>query len=231
MSSGTYIAYSGAVAAQAQLDVVANNVANVSTSGYRRDQTLFDTILAGVPFAGAGQAQIDLSPGTHQLTKNPLNAAIDGKGFFVVQDESGTELYTRRGDFRLNAARELTLPNGMVVMGKGGALAIPQGTTPQLMNDGTLMTEHGPIGQLRIVEFADPAGLSKMGASLIAASPEAGLTDVSNPRVAAGFVEASNVSLAAEMVALLEATRAFEAALKSLKVTDEMTGSLIQANS
>jgi flagellar basal-body rod protein FlgF len=230
MPTGIYIAYTGATSAQAQLDVIANNVANASTAGYRRDQALFGTVLgAAMPFAQAESGQIDLAPGTHQLTKNPLNAAIGGDGFFVVQDAEGNELFTRRGDFRLNAEGQLVLPNGLPVLGQSGALAIPAGSRAELRGDGTLATENGPIGRLRIVRFAEPAELRKVGGSLIAAGPNAGLEEVDNPPINVGFVEGSNVNLAAEMVALIQATRSFEASMKSLRINDELTQKLIQA--
>jgi len=230
MPTGIYIAYTGAISAQAQLDVIANNVANASTAGYRRDQALFDTVLgAAMPFAQAESGQIDLAPGTHQLTKNPLNAAIGGDGFFVVQDAEGNELFTRRGDFRLNAEGQLVLPNGLPVLGQSGALAIPPGSRAELRGDGTLATENGPIGRLRIVRFAEPAELRKVGGSLIAAGPNAGLEELDNPPIHVGFVEGSNVNLSAEMVALIQATRSFEASMKSLRINDELTQKLIQA--
>lgn len=229
MPSGIYIAYTGAVAAQSELDVIANNVANVGTSGYRRDHAVFDTVLAAaMPYARIQPGQIDLSPGTHQPTNSPLHAAIDGDGFFVIQDAQGNEFYTRRGDFRLNAAGELVLPNGLPVQGQGGPLAVPPGARAELRADGTLTTENGPIGRLRIVRFADPAGLSKHGRSLIAASPEAGQEEVDNPRIAVGFVEASNVNLSQEMVGLIIATRAFESIMQSLRANDQLTQQLIQ---
>ncbi|MCH6560943.1 MAG: flagellar hook basal-body protein [Myxococcales bacterium] len=229
MPSGIYIAYTGAVAAQSELDVIANNVANVGTSGYRRDHAVFDTVLAAaMPYARIQPGQIDFSPGTHQPTNSPLHAAIDGDGFFVVQDAQGNEFYTRRGDFRLNAAGELVLPNGLPVQGQGGPLAVPPGARAELRADGTLTTQNGPIGRLRIVRFADPAGLSKHGRSLIAASPEAGQEEVDNPRIAVGFVEASNVNLSQEMVGLIIATRAFESIMQSLRANDQLTQQLIQ---
>ena len=191
-SDATYVGFSGVDAAQQRLEIIANNVANSSTAGYRRDQTIFDTVLGGkMPFAHVAGTQLDLSPGSHQMTKNPLNAAIDGKGFFVVQDADGNEAYTRRGDFELNAQKELVLPNGMRVMGKGGTISVPAGTHPVIQNDGSITTEHGRIGQLRIVEFEDPSQLAKAGGSLITAGPDAGLQDVPYGRVAGGFVEMS----------------------------------------
>ena len=229
MPSGIYIAYTGAVAAQSDVDIIANNVANVGTSGYRRDQGVFDTVLgAAMPYARIQPGQIDLSPGPHQPTNNSLHAAIDGDGFFVVQDAQGNELYTRRGDFRLNAAGQLVLPNGLPVLGQSGPLAVPPGSQAELRGDGTLTTQDGPVGRLRLVRFTDPAGLSKRGESLIAAAPEAGLVDVEKPGVAVGFVEGSNVNLQAEMVGLIIATRAFESIIESLRANDQLTQELIQ---
>ena len=162
------------------------------------------------------------------LTRSPLNAAIDGEGFFVIQGPEGGEYFTRRGDFRLDAQGQLVLPNGMAVMGQGGALTVPAGATAELRNDGTLMTPNGAVGRLRIVRFENPSALSKQGASLIAAGPEAGLQDREAARIAVGFVEESNVNLGAEMVALLQATRAFEAAMKSIRMNSELTESMIE---
>lgn len=230
MSVGLYVAYTGAVAAQDQLDVIANNVANASTTGFRRDQTIFDTVLAAaMPFVQVGSGQLDLSPGSHQLTKNPLHAAIDGDGFFVVEDPQGREVYTRRGDFRVNAQGQLVLPGGLAVLGQGGALTIPPGTSADLRGDGTLMTPDGPIGRLRLVRFAEPSELYKIGGNLIASGPAAGPEDVENVRVSVGFVERSNVNLAAEMVALIQVTRAFEASIQSIRINDTLTQRLIQA--
>jgi len=232
MTTGLYVAYAGAAAAQADVEIIANNVANAGTTGFRRDQTLFDSVLAeNMAFSRATAGQIDLSPGTHQQNENPLNVAIDGEGFFVAQDGDGNSFYTRRGDFQLNANQQLTLPNGMVVLGKGGPITIPSGATASFRNDGTLMTENGPIGQLRVVRFNDPSLLSKVGGSVIRAESGAAPEDVEQTRVAVGFIESSNVNLAAEMVALIQATRTFEAALQSMRTDDRMTQQLIQAQS
>ena len=229
MSNGIYLAYTGLAAAQADLEVVANNVANIGTTGFRRDHAVFDTVLAAAqPFARVLPGQIDLSPGTHQPTQNPLNAAIDGDGFFVVQDAQGNELFTRRGDFRINASGQLVLPNGLPVLGQSGALDVPPGSQASLLGDGTLTSESGPIGRLRMVRFDNPSALSKVGESMIAAGPEAGLQEVKNPQVAIGFIEGSNVNLSAEMVQLILATRAFESTVQSLRMNDQLTDEMIQ---
>src|SRR5262249_23250804 len=95
MGSGSYVAYTGALSNQMALDVMANNVANVSTSGFRRDNTIFDSALgAKLHFASAESSRLDLSPGQQQLTGSPINAAIAGDGFFVVSMPGGEQLYT-----------------------------------------------------------------------------------------------------------------------------------------
>lgn len=232
MSSGLYVGYTGAVAARQQLETIANNVANVSTSGFRRDQTRFDTVVgAALHFARAPETEIDDTPGSHRLTGDPLNAAIDGDGWFVVQGEDGGELYTRRGDFRLDGQGRLVLPNGRPVLGTGGELVVPPGEAAQLGADGRLTSRGDTLGRLRIVTFDDPNALAKAGHSLIRAEEGATPTDVDTPRIAVGFVEDSNVNVAAEMVALVEQSRAFEAAMRSISINDELTQKLIQTQS
>ena len=225
-----YVAYTGAVSNQAELEIIANNIANAGTTGYRRDQTQFGTILsAAMPFVTTQPGPMDMSPGAHQLTKNPLHAAIDGDGFFAVQREDGSEFYTRAGNFRLNAAGELTLANGLRILGEGGSLTVPSGEAARLQGDGSLVTNKGELGRLKIVRFQNPADLRKIGQGLIAAGPGAGLEEVQNKRIAVGFLEASNVNLAAEMVAMMQASRSFEAAMRSVRINDELTQRLIQA--
>jgi flagellar basal body rod protein FlgG len=233
MSSGVYAAYSGAAANLAQIEILANNVANVDTAGFRRDQARFDSVLGPlVDFARAPESLVDLSPGVQRLDGNPLHAAIDGPGFFAFEGPDGTPQYTRRGDFRLNAAGELVLPDGSRVLGSGGALVVPPGTTPELRSNGSLATrEEGVIGTLRVVDFSNPAALGKAGASAVTATATAGPRDIDAPRLAPGFVEGSNVNLSGEMVALIIAQRSFEASMNALRVHDEMTEQLIQAQS
>ncbi len=228
MSDGIYAAYTGAIASLEDLEVIANNVANVGTAGFRRHQTNFESVYGNqLSFVRASSSRIDLSPGSRQLTSNPLHAAIDGDGFFAVTRADGTELYTRRGDFRIDAGGQLVLPNGLVVQGEGGSLVVPEGARAELTRDGTLTTETGPIGRLRQVRFGDASELEKVGESLLAAVGGAVPEDVSSPGVAVGFVESSNVNLAAEMVGLIQASRAFEAAMRTVVIDDELTQAVI----
>ena len=229
VSSGLYTSLSGAVANLDQVEVVANNIANASTTGFRRDQLRFDTILgSALPFASAAAGRVDLSPGTSRLTSNPLNAALDGEGFFVIAGPDGQELYTRRGDFRLTPEGVLTLPSGAVVQGGGGPITVPPGARPELRADGTVTANGAPVGKLRVVRFESAEGLTKAGESAIAADPASPPQDVESPRLAVGFVEESNVDLSSELVNLILAQRSFEASMNSLRINDELTQSLIQ---
>lgn len=231
MSSGIYVSYTGATANLQRLETVANNIANASTAGYLRDRAGFDTILgAALPFAESQTSSIDLRPGTPKLTGNPINAAIEGDGFFVVETPGGDELYTRRGDFRLNAQGQLVLPNGMTVLGEGGTLLVPPSQIPTLDSQGNLRTEDGILGRLRIVRFENSSGLEKRGQSLLAAGPESPAVTVTDPKVNVGFVASSNVNLAAEMVEMIQTSRAFEASMQSLRLDDQLTQRLIQTS-
>jgi len=229
MSSGLYTSLSGAIANLQQIEVVANNVANSDTAGFRRDQLRFDTVLgAALPFARTADDRVDLTPGTFKLTGNPLHAAIDGEGFFAIQNPDGSETYTRRGDFRLTAAGLLTLPSGASVLGTGGPITIPPGARAEIAADGSVSADGAIVGQLRVVRFDAPELLEKAGESGVRATAEAGLQDVPDARVAAGFVEQSNVDLSGELVTLILAQRSFEASMNSLRINDELTQSLIQ---
>ncbi len=228
MSDGVYAGYSGAIAALEDLEVIANNIANVGTTGFRRHQTNFESVYGDLlSFVRVSSSRIDLSPGSRQLTSDPLHAAVDGDGFFVVNAADGSELYTRRGDFHIDAQGQLALPNGQPVQGQGGSLVVPLDSRAELLPDGSLATEAGPIGRLRLVRFADSSGLEKVGGSLLKATAGVVPQDVENPRIAIGFVENSNVNLAAEMVGLIQASRAFEAAMRTVLIDDELTQSVV----
>ncbi len=231
MGDGIYVAYTGVEVELAQLESIANNIANASTAGFRRDRTTFDTILAAaMPFASIQSGAVDLTPGAQQITGNSLQAALQGENaFFAIEGEGGEVLYTRRGDFRLDAQGRLILPNGRVVLGEGGPLSVPPGSRAHLRGDAFLDTEAGPIGRLQIVRFANPGALEKAGNSLIRALPGAGPEPLENAQISVGFVEGSNVNLAAEIASMIQTARSFEAALRSLRTQDELSQSLLEA--
>lgn len=233
MSTGSYLSYTGADAAMTALEIVANNVANANTAGFRRDTTVFDSVLgANMPFVEAKNGAIDLSPGSLRQTNDVLHAALQSRDtFFVVEGEDGSELLTRRGDFRVDGEGRMVLPNGLPVLGTSGALTIPDGIPARLDAEGRLMSPDGEIGRLRIVRLEDTTGLEKAGGNAIRPPPGASLEDVDKPKLAVGAVEQSNVKLASEMVAMIQAARSFEATMKAMQLEDQTTEQLIQAQS
>ena len=154
-------------------------------------------------------------------TGEALDLAIDGDGFFEVQTEAGPA-YTRRGDFRLDAAGRLVTHAGDVVQGQGGPLVLGT-TTPTIDRSGRLFDGDKPLGQLKLVTFADPRTLARSEDGLSTTNQPATVQPEGEARLRQGHLEASNVNTAAEMVRLMETVRHFEASQKVVQGVDEMT--------
>ncbi len=228
MSSGHYVAYSGAAARLGALETIANNVANADTAGFRRDRTQFDMVLgAERAFVATSSGQVDTTPASARLTGSPLHAAISGRGYFAVQAEDGGEYYTRRGDFQVDAIGRLVLPDGSVALGEGGPIGVPPGAAVELRGNGAITANGEEVGRLRVVDFGERPEFSKSRDGLL--SPRSPGTAVERPALQVGFVETSNVNLAAEMVALIQAARAFEANLQAMRTSDSLTQQWIRS--
>ncbi|MBR1192656.1 flagellar basal-body rod protein FlgF [Bradyrhizobium sp. AUGA SZCCT0160] len=211
-----------------QMDVVANNVANVNTNGFKADRSLFEQFLRSpahednfqrpdrqVAFVQDRGTFKDFAVGASEMTKNPLDVAIDGKGFLVVQTPAG-ERYTRDGNLQINNQGQLVTQSGYPVMGGSGPIVFQQ-TDKQftIAPDGNVTVLEGTNridsvrGKLRIVSFADAQKLVKDGGNLYSAgqglAPQADTTS----RVNQGYVEKSNVNSVTEMSRMIEITRAY----------------------
>jgi flagellar basal-body rod protein FlgF len=212
-----------------ELDIIANNIANIDTTGYKADNASFAEFL--MPGASDGQfsgkdrrisfvedraSWIDLSPGAVQRTGNPLDVAIDGKGYLVVQTPRG-QRYTRNGALSINASGELVTSDGNQVLGTGGPITFqnadhdvsisPNGIVT--VREGT-STADASRGQLQIVAFDRPQQLQKDGGSTFMA--QAGVNPNPAPqgtRVVQGAIEKSNVRAIAEMARMIEITRSY----------------------
>ncbi len=229
-----------------QQDVIAQNIANVDTPGYKRDVPLLRTFAnelalrvedrrAGRRAAVAipigpiatdvfvGGVSFDPGQGPMVETGAPLDLAIDGDGYFVVQTAQG-EAYTRNGSFTLNARGELVTASGLSVLGEGGPVRIPPGARVQVLGDGTLTADGRRCGKLRVVRFEDPRQLRKVGSSLLEA-PADGAAGAATPATPAavrqGVLETSNVSVVEEMVRMLTGMRAYEACQRVVWFIDE----------
>jgi len=242
VGSDLYIAASGAVARMRQLDVLANDLANAETPGFKRQTPVFEAVLQsalvdgdghrqpGAPgrsFVGAADLRTDLSPGPVKRTGRPLDVAIQGEGFLVVETPRG-ERYTRAGALEIRPDRVLSTPDGLPVLGEGGPLVVGTPGT-QIGPDGSLRTPDGQVlGRLRVVEFDAPGRLTREGAGLFAAPEDEVPRDVERPAFLPGSLEGSNVDPVAAMARLVVLQRAFQSNLKALEADDSATGSLIR---
>lgn len=231
MENTSLVALSRQIALQREMSVVANNIANLNTTGYKTDASVFEEYLAPVAradnFIGSdGQlsfvqdraTRIDLSQGPFQQTGNPLDLAIDGDAFFVVRTAQGEERYTRNGALQINAAGELVTSQGAPVLGAGGPIVFQPGDRDiSISNDGTISVREGPNaksdsvrGQLRLASFAQPHLLEKDGASTFRAPAEARPQAPTESRVIQGSLEKSNVRGVIEMTRMIEISRTYQ---------------------
>jgi flagellar basal-body rod protein FlgF len=210
-----------------QLDVVANNVANVNTTGFKADRSLFqeylmpgaheDNFVGGDRLISHVQDRAtfhDFSQGATEPTKNPLDFAIDGSGFLVVQTPAG-ERYTRDGGLQMNNQGQLVTAAGNPVLGTSGPIVFqPTDHDISVTPDGTITVVEGNArtdsirGKLRLVSFPDAQKMLKEGLNLYAAGEGSAQPDTKS-EVRQGFIEKSNVNAVAEMSRMIEVTRAY----------------------
>jgi flagellar basal-body rod protein FlgF len=231
-----------------ELDVVANNVANIDTTGFKADKAAFTEFLmpgardeefAGkdrrISFVEDRATWIDFSPGAMQRTGNPLDVAIDGKGYFVVQTPRG-QRYTRNGALGINAAGQLVTSNGDQVLGTNGPIILqptdrdviisPTGIVSVRDGQGTNSAQRG---QLQLVSFDGQQKLQKDGASTFMAPPDLTPTPApTNTRVMQGVLEKSNVQPIVEMARMIEITRSYSDIAAILQQQGELRRNSLQ---
>ncbi len=230
MDSTLLISLSHQLASSRSMDVIANNLANVSTPAFQREEPTFQEYVVNVqPVEGqTGPQQLsfvqdtglvrDLSEGRMDTTGAPFDLAIHGKGFFVVQTANG-DRYTRNGHFSLDSAGQIVTSNGDPVQGDGGPITItPDDGEVHIAADGTVSGKTGQIGRIRVVDFANPRLLSKEGASLYSTDQSPVTAD--NFKLQSGMLEASNVQPVIEISHMIEVMRAYQATA-SLTQTQE----------
>jgi flagellar basal-body rod protein FlgF len=228
MQNALLIGLSRQTILERQLDVIANNVANVNTAGYKADNSLFEEHLTSgahednfvgsdrrVSFVQDRGTFRDFSQGAVEQTKNPLDVAIDGSAFLVVQTPAG-ERYTRDGGMQLNNVGQLVTVAGNPVLGTGGPIVFqPTDHDINVTPDGTITVVEGNgrtdsiRGKLRLVSFPDAQKLLKEGLNLYTAGEGSAQPDIKST-VRQGFIEKSNVNAVAEMSRMIEAAAAAE---------------------
>ncbi len=251
MNVALYSSATGMQAQQLNLDTIANNLANVNTSGFKRTKIDFQDLLyqqgrqagadggagnlipAGVQ-VGAGSRVVStakiFSQGTLTQTDERLDLAIQGDGFYEVQRPDGTSAYTRDGSFKVNATGQVVTNDGLPVLSGFGP--IPNGATGIMVSqngDVTISTPAGPTSfKVQLVRFANPTGLESAGGNLYLETAASGTPELGNPgeqgngKIVQGYLEGSNVNVVSEMVNMIIAQRAYEINSKAVQTSDSM---------
>lgn len=206
----------------ASLDMLANNLSNADTSGFKADRELTDLFDAQVP--DAARHWTDYSQGALEPTGNPLDLALNGDGFFALNGPSGV-VYSRSGSFRPDRTGVLTSLAGLPVRNAldGSAIHIKEASPVDISGDGTVTQDGGIVGKLSVVKVGSAnTSFRKAGSSIFAASGEELAVEPSDAEVRHGVLERSNVSVADSSVRLVGVMRQFEMLQRAAATSSEM---------
>jgi len=244
MVNGMLEASRGCLKEEIRMDVIANNLANSTGIGFKKDRVSFQQYLdqettTPQELTEEGLTRdpylltvdVDMSEGDIQTTGNELDLAITGDGFFKINTSEGVR-YTRKGNFMLDADGNLVTQEGYPVLGKAGTINIPVSDTSNntlvIGDQGTISVDETIVGQLDIVKFDDNKSLVKDEKNLFrndSDKPEVAIDN--DTSVKQGYVELSNVNVAEEMVSMIHSMRAFESYQKAMKAIDQMNNEAI----
>ncbi|MGC9195539.1 MAG: flagellar hook-basal body protein [Syntrophobacteraceae bacterium] len=224
MKLQSYFAAAGSQAEQTQLDIIANNIANSNTAGYKKDTLYFSSLL--------GESEkTDMSQGQIRQTGSNLDVALSGSGFLSVQSTQGT-LYTRAGDLAVDASNQLVTQDGWPVLDQNGKpIKITDAQGLQITGNGQVFDDGNSVGQLQLVDF--PAeSLKKVGSLYFEPlDPTTQPQPAANCTVRQGALEDANFNTVKEMADLIEVTRNFESYQKTLKSGSNLDSELISKTS
>ncbi len=249
MQDSVYNGLFGALTQKYRLDIIANNLANVNTIGYKKDKLAFEQVLSYYahdfldPNIGLnehirwpekdlltqpriGEKRVDFSQGPLKKTGNPLDIAIGGRGFFKLETPSGI-MYTRAGNFTLDTNGFIVSPKGYRLMGKGGPIQINGHGKITITQDGVVYVGNTQAGIIDIVDFKDRGLLRKIGENLYQNKGNNPEQPVNKPTLYQGFLEGSNVEVVTEMVKMIDTLRNFEQLQKVMVNTNEEDRNLI----
>jgi flagellar basal-body rod protein FlgF len=231
MDQISVLAAAGMQSRMQSLDLVANNLANSSTSGYKTDgefYTLFTSEAAGEDESGPSSVPMiqrqwtDFTAGLLESTNNPLDFGISGKGFFVVQGPSGP-VYTRNGNFRFSTSGSLVTSEGYPLLQQNGQPFKANTSQPlDVSRDGEISQNGKSIGRIKIVEFSDSSNLTKRGANDFLNTTGQEPVDSTATQVYQGKIEASNVSASHGAVRIVGLSRQFEMMQKAITISNDM---------
>ncbi len=222
------------------MDVIANNLANMNTTGFKRESPVFEPLRVDVNvqralghrkepiyFVRDVLATHDMSNGSLELTGNPLDVGLEGDGFFTVQTKDGVR-YTRNGAFGLDDTGRLVTSAGNAVLDDGGSEITfsPDESDINISRDGTISTAQGRRGRLGIASFQNPQTLEVTGDSLWQATEPALPAD--STAVKQGFIETSNVKPVVEMTRMIETMRSYQQSVEMFNSTEELVRRAVQ---
>ncbi len=247
MITGLYDAASGMIAMESRQAVIANNIANAATPGFKSQapvQLGFYEVFSekvrrpfvynreAAPAGGVKTVETftNTAAGMFRQTDNPLNVALQGPGYFVVTTPQG-ERYSRSGDFSVNTEGQLVTSEGLKVQGIDGSPIDVRGEVVNIAQDGQVMVDGVVAGQLQLVEFESPERLLREGQNLYRASEEVAEKSARavNTQVHQGNLEMSNVNLPEQMIQLTLGMRAYEANQRVIQAVDGTVGRLIES--
>jgi flagellar basal-body rod protein FlgF len=232
MDISSYVLLSQEQALKRRLDVVSNNMANSSTAGFRREQPVFHEQVENTREASVDDAKpvsfvLDYRPvhdttsGAFEQTGNPLDAAIDGPGYFAVQAPDGSTAYTRAGYVKVSDSGDLVTSGGQKLLDEGGSpINVPAEQVGELSmaKDGTISTKTGDIGRLAVTVF-DEANVTPRGDGLMAAE-NGRVLPASETKLRTGGVEQSNVSPIVETTNMIDILRSYQ---NSIRMSESMS--------
>jgi flagellar basal-body rod protein FlgF len=240
MENASLIGLSRQVALRREMDVIANNMANINTPAFKAESMLFAEYLSGSAAADMDRPRDrsvsyvedlatvrDFSAGGLTPTGSPLDVAIRGDAWLVVQTPDG-ERFTRNGGFQINPAGQLVTNEGHLVMGEGGPIEFGRDDLDiAIAADGTISTSEGENGKLRLVAFESNMELRPVGSSLYEtdAQPQA----AERAQLAQGYIERSNVQPVLELSRMIEVNRAYQSLASTLNRQDQLRREAIQA--
>lgn len=232
MDVSSYVLLSHEQALRRRLDVAANNMANVNTAGFKREQPLFHEYIAESAEAGETGSETsyvldygaihDTSAGPFQATGNALDLFIDGPGYFPVEMENGETGYTRAGFLKVLENGDLGTAGGAVLLGEGGApINIPEDAAGRVSvtTDGTVMGPNGPLGRVVVHSFEDEGVLAQRGDGLWTGGEGQELAP-EETKIRSGGIEGSNVQAIVETADMVEILRSYQA---SQRMADSLT--------
>lgn len=253
MHAALYVSKTGLSAQDTRLTTIANNLANASTVGFKRDRVVFEDLLyqinrqpgaqntedtqipsglqlgTGVRVVGT---QKQFTYGSLQITDQPLDVAIDGRGFLQVAQPDGTTAYTRSGQLHLNSNGDITTANGLLI---DPNMTVPEAADNITIGTDGIVTAFIPgepagqiLGNVQIADFINPAGLEAIGSNLFVETAASGNPIVGTPgenglgQINQGMLENSNVDIVEEMVNMITTQRAYEMNSKVVSTADQM---------